>query len=298
MSSISSGTTTTTALVQTADTSGVLQLQTNGGTTAVTIDTAQNVGIGTTSPSSQIHINGNSDNLFTAGFRVNRYTTAGQYGTVNYASGTFNITAVDTALSSPAITFRRSTDGSTTTESARIDSSGNVLVGTTSYSDGSLFKTTNVTALNAYRAQSIAANGAFAVYSDVGGTQTIRAYFRSDGGLANYSANNVNLSDENLKKDIALAGNYLSKICAIPVKNFRYKDQSESEDITLGVIAQDVLAVAPELVSQEGFGTNEEDKQNYLSIYQTDLQYALMKCIQELSAQVTTLQTQVTALKG
>ena len=43
MSSISSGTTTTTALVQTADTSGVLQLQTNGGTTAVTIDNSQNV---------------------------------------------------------------------------------------------------------------------------------------------------------------------------------------------------------------------------------------------------------------
>ena len=45
MSSISSGTTRTTALVQTADTSGVLQLQTNGTTTAVTIDTNQNFGL-------------------------------------------------------------------------------------------------------------------------------------------------------------------------------------------------------------------------------------------------------------
>ena len=47
-STISAGTTTTTSLVYTADTSGVLQLQTNGTTTAVTIDTAQNVGIGLT----------------------------------------------------------------------------------------------------------------------------------------------------------------------------------------------------------------------------------------------------------
>ena len=47
-STISAGTTTTTALVQTADTSGVLQLQTNGTTTAVTIDTNQNVGVGVT----------------------------------------------------------------------------------------------------------------------------------------------------------------------------------------------------------------------------------------------------------
>jgi len=47
-STISAGLTTTTALVYTADTSGVLQLQTNGTTTAVTIDTNQNVGVGVT----------------------------------------------------------------------------------------------------------------------------------------------------------------------------------------------------------------------------------------------------------
>ena len=48
MSSIASGTTSTTALVYTADTTGNLVLQTNGTTTAVTIDTNQNVGIGVT----------------------------------------------------------------------------------------------------------------------------------------------------------------------------------------------------------------------------------------------------------
>ena len=42
-STISAGLTTTTALVYSADTSGVLQLQTNGTTAALTIDTSQNV---------------------------------------------------------------------------------------------------------------------------------------------------------------------------------------------------------------------------------------------------------------
>jgi hypothetical protein len=41
---------TSAGLVQTADTSGVLALQT-AGTTAVTVDASQNVGIGTASPS-------------------------------------------------------------------------------------------------------------------------------------------------------------------------------------------------------------------------------------------------------
>jgi len=48
MSIISAGTTLTSALVQTGNTNGNLVLQTNGTTTAVTIDTSQNVGIGST----------------------------------------------------------------------------------------------------------------------------------------------------------------------------------------------------------------------------------------------------------
>ena len=42
MSKISAGTTTATGLVQTSDTTGNLELQTNNGTTAVTFDTSQN----------------------------------------------------------------------------------------------------------------------------------------------------------------------------------------------------------------------------------------------------------------
>jgi hypothetical protein len=45
MSSIAAGTTLTTALVSTGDTTGELVLKTNGTTTAVTIDTSQNVAV-------------------------------------------------------------------------------------------------------------------------------------------------------------------------------------------------------------------------------------------------------------
>ena len=55
---ISAGTTSGTALNMTADTTGALQLATNSGTTAVTIDTSQNVGIGTTSPASTLEVAG------------------------------------------------------------------------------------------------------------------------------------------------------------------------------------------------------------------------------------------------
>jgi len=53
---ISAGTTSGTALNMAGDTSGVLQLATNGSTTALTVDTSQNVGIGTTSPTAKLQV--------------------------------------------------------------------------------------------------------------------------------------------------------------------------------------------------------------------------------------------------
>jgi hypothetical protein len=121
---------------------------------------------------------------------------------------------------------------------------------------------------------------------------------RSNGGVVNYSANDVNLSDRREKTNFAPAKSYLDIICAIPVQTFNYIDQNHEEDpgLTLGVVAQDVQEVAPELVMESNWGTAEEPKMR-LSIYQTDLQYALMKCIQEQQAIITALTARITALE-
>ena len=94
------------------------------------------------------------------------------------------------------------------------------------------------------------------------------------------------MSDRREKLNFAPATSYLNKICAIPVQTFNYINQNLEQDagLTLGVVAQDVQAVAPELVMESNWGTEEEPKMR-LSIYQTDLQYALMKAIQELKAE-------------
>ena len=78
---------TSTGLVTTADTSGVLQLQT-GGTTAVTVDASANVGIGTSSPSGKLHVAGSSGPLRISGsgYATNPTEfTLGQYSsTIGY----------------------------------------------------------------------------------------------------------------------------------------------------------------------------------------------------------------------
>jgi len=130
-----------------------------------------------------------------------------------------------------------------------------------------------------------------------GNGATSRAIIRSNGGFVNYQSNDGNLSDERLKTDIQPSPSYLDKICSIPVVNFKYKDQTH-DDYNLGVIAQQVEAVCPELVDSDGVGEIPEDGVPLKSIYQTDLQYALMKAIQELKTENDSLKSRIAALEN
>ena len=250
--------------------------------------------------------------------RFNNYLNAGASADIYYSNGwagryrfTLGNHIWDTAASGTAgntITF---------TQAMTLDASGNLLVGTTSASAGSGTTVSNANNSTwAFRAQSTAATSPNSIlakftaaspnnagndflYCEDGGS-TLRARIYSNGGLANYSANNVNLSDKREKTNFASAKSYLDVICAIPVQTFNYIDQNLEEDdgFTLGVVAQDVQAVAPELVMESNWASKDEEPKMRLSIYQTDLQYALMKCIQEQQAIITALTTRITALEA
>jgi len=166
------------------------------------------------------------------------------------------------------------------------------------------FDATNATAtsnygINVKYTQAAPNNTANEFYACVD-SSTTRFLVRSNGGIANYSANDVNLSDRREKTNFASAKSYLDVICAIPVQTFNYIDQNLEEDdgLTLGVVAQDVQAVAPELVMESNWAGKDEEPKMRLSIYQTDLQYALMKCIQEQQALITQLTARITALES
>jgi hypothetical protein len=281
------------------DTSGVLQLATNGSTTALTIDTSQNVGIGTASPSEKLTISGNQA-FSTASYL---YSNAGGGGV---RSG-FLLDGTNAAL----LSFTGGTERMRITDSGYLKASNNgsyPLGGVNAHEVASSAADTAffVTNSNANPFGSLmyfsgaAPNGTGNNFLQCQDTSAQRANIRSNGGLANYSGNNVNLSDQREKTNIELAGSYLDKVCAIPVKTFNYIDQNMEEDggLTLGVIAQDVQAVAPELVMESNWAGKDEPEKLRLSIYQTDLQYALMKCIQEQQTIINDLTARITALEG
>jgi len=227
--------------------------------------------------------------------------------------GYVTVVADDTTAKTGSMRFS-TTGGSSPVERMRIDSSGNVLVGTTSntanYKTNIQFDGSGVNGLYLQQTNASAGDPAFISCNDsqtLNNTSDAVSYtdpgaqrwsLKKNGGLYNYQGNDSNLSDRREKTNFAPAKNYLDIICAIPVQTFNYIDQSEEDSgLTLGVVAQDVQVVAPELVVESNWGTKDEPKMR-LSIYQTDLQYALMKCIQELKAELDTVKAELNQLKG
>lgn len=108
-------------LVQTADASGILALQT-AGVTAVTVDASQNVGVGTASPSTKLDVNGNIalPNATALQFK----DSGGSRKDTLQLNSSSNI-----ILQSPSASIFQ-INGST--EAIRITSAGNVGIGTSS----------------------------------------------------------------------------------------------------------------------------------------------------------------------
>lgn len=91
-STISAGTTAGTAIAVAGDTTGNLAFQTNGTTTAMTITTAQNVGVGTTAPTEKLDVVANPSGedgaiVVRTQFGASYFGGVGNYPAFGYKSG-------------------------------------------------------------------------------------------------------------------------------------------------------------------------------------------------------------------
>jgi hypothetical protein len=133
---ISAGTTSGTAIAIAGDTSGVLQLQTNGTTAAVTIDTSQRVGIGTSSPTDNLYISRATNSAGGISVVNTNNAQASQIAQLYLQGGDNAYAQIKLQANSVNSSIRGNNDGSlaflsSTTERMRIDSSGNAMIGTT-----------------------------------------------------------------------------------------------------------------------------------------------------------------------
>jgi len=136
---------TSAGVVTTADTSGILQLQTNG-TAALTVDASQNVGVGTSSPNKRLNATKASSTAYSASdfdidsLALQLANTTNDKSTGIYfaigSNGEAAISAVETSDGETALTFGTRGSGARL-ERARLNSTGAfVLAGGTTTADG------------------------------------------------------------------------------------------------------------------------------------------------------------------
>jgi hypothetical protein len=268
------------------------------GTERMRIDSSGNVGIGTTTPDvfargysgrilgisstgqSAIELNSATGSGAYFDFGVNGTRTASIYSDASSTDFSALGARILSLGTSGAAALVLNTNN---TERARIDSSGNLLVGCTSTAFASgqntgIYLTNTTGGTGGLHIKNTANNTGTNVVTFYGwdGTQT--------GSILTYvNVTNYNTSsDARLKHDIIDAPEASSLIDAIQVRSFKWNaDDSEQR---YGFVAQELVEVAPEAVSQP------EDPDEMMGVDYSKLVPMLVKEIQSLRARVAQLE--------
>ena len=294
----SGGATSTTIEMMGAGNIGYLGTRTNHplafrtfDTERMRIDSSGNVGIGNTTPSSfdptgkPLVVGSGSGNQ---GITIYAGTTG--YSSVNFADGTSGSAAYAGQVSydhtNNALLFNTNTGA----ERMRIDSSGNVLVGTTSTiaakfsvkvaNGGSAIETNNTSGTGNY-------NGAL-FYNN---TNALCGYIAISGTTTSYATS----SDYRLKENIAPMTGALDKITKLKPVTYTWKANGTNGQ---GFIAHELQEYFPDAVSGEKDAVNEDGKPVYQGVDTSFLVATLTTAIQEQQTIINDLKARIETLEG
>jgi hypothetical protein len=259
------------------------------GTERMRIDSSGNIGIGNTNPQLKLDIRAGSLGIYhnttgTNGAQI--YLGDSNFQGGSYATSAPGIGAVYSSLSGVAsdLGFYVYTGvEASRTERMRITSGGIFCFGTATTSQTSLFTAkaaaTSTTwsfgpntfnSADIFRIETYATTG---VYLTAGNTS--------------WTAN----SDERLKNITVNISNAVDALNTLRTVKYSWK-KDDTNKIHLGLIAQDVIKVLPEIVDIN------DDEDKTLGVKYTEMIPVLVKAIQELKSQNDDLQAQITELKN
>lgn len=258
------------------------------GSERMRITSAGKVGIGNSSPDAQnLHVGASA-----GGGSINGYTRfaveASDYSVTTIKSPAANFSQIiftdPTTTNLGGINFYNSSNATPNamafctgggSERMRIISSGQVGINATPAS-GNTFRVINIGTDNACQFGN-ASNGVYLPYA-------------SPTAWSSYS-------DARLKDVIGNYENALDHILQLNPVKYTWKSDANKK-VNIGLLAQNVLEVIPEIVDENTLPNDEEDKTNYLSLRYTDLIPVLIGSIQELKAIVDAQAVEIAALKA
>ena len=267
----------------------------SAGTTAVTIDTSQRVGIGTTSPSTYsaklavVSSSGPANQWLVGGSSAGAYayySNNAQTSSANafivgqgWATGSDNICFLNSNGANPLIF------ATTSTERFRIASSGE-----TTFTGFTSFTATNFAGkLGTASSYGYWSNSDVTSYLQMNGSSNATPYnvyvsARINGViLSNGASSWAALSDSRLKNVTGTYDNALADIAQIEPIKFTWKSDEENKP-QVGVIAQSVLPIVPEAIDYQKLARS-EDETEYMSVRYTELIPLMIASIQELKAE-------------
>ena len=249
---------------------------------AMYINGSGNVGIGTSSPSRKLDVNGvtrsNAFDIYynsvTSGFLLTETQWTGVSGANNVS-----LVAEGGVIGGGNITFF--TNGSAT-ERMRITSGGQVQI----TQSGNGHTTGGISLTNtASNIWNVVAGGDSNYYFGYNGT--------SKANISPTTGNYTALSDVNKKKDFEESTIGLDAILGLKPTLFRMKDDEDTSEKHLGFIAQEVKEYIPQAYVETG---DEENK--FIGLQDRPIIAALVKAIQEQNQLITELRKEVDALKA
>jgi len=250
--------------IRTSGSTSVMAMYT-GGSERLRIDSSGAVGIGTSSPTSISGYTALEINNATSGALLDLSQGDSMRGRLIATATTMSL---ETSGSIPII-FQP-----TGVEAMRIDSSGNLLVGTTSTPNGG-------------HVLKIASGTVSTVETDVTTVINMIVFRNGNGNVGTIQTNGSTTtyntsSDQRLKENIADADDAGSKIDAIQVRQYDWKVDGSHQDY--GMIAQELQTVAPEAVSGDA------DSEEMMGVDYSKLVPMLIKEIQSLRNRVAQLE--------
>jgi hypothetical protein len=274
-----------------------------GGAEVARFDSSGNLGIGTSSPTSVARASfGNSSAggslIWASYFGTNSSgaSAAPNFGLTlgwNYSGGGGESNIVyGTGLGSSAGLAFSSSDGTTVTERMRIDSSGNLLVGTTS----------RIGFCKVGIASDMASNNNLVIQNTNSANAGNFAFFINSAGnsaglISQTGATTVayaTTSDYRLKENIAPMTGALDVVSALKPVTYTWKaDGSDGQ----GFIAHELQEVVPECVAGEKDAVNEDGSIKPQGIDTSFLVATLTAAIQEQQAIITDLKSRIEALE-